>query len=551
MAYHNSYRGSFLFDDQRFIDNPRIHHLWPPDLLFYSTRPLTNLTFALNYTFAGRRVLDYHVVNLALHLLAGLALYGLLRRTLRSPLLAFRYDPQAQWLAFVVAALWVIHPLQTSSVDYLIQRAEVLMGLFYLLTLYCVVRSQQDTHPTRWEAAAIGMGTLGVLSKPIIVTVPIVAFLFDRVFFYPSLGEAVRRRWRLYAGLAASWILLAILVTRPNESTTTSGFSLRTVSPLQYLATQPLVILYYLKLSLWPHPLCLDYQWPMVKEVSTALPAVLVIVVLIGMTIWAWRRSPALGFLGAWFFLILAPTSSFIPLEDPAFEHRMYLPLAAIISLIVAGMWNGIRRLTTQPQHQARTAFGVAAIVAFLFTGMTIQRNKEYQDPVTIWRQVIAQRPDGVRGYTNLAAALIDAGRYDEARRVLREALRLDPDEAEAHYNIGVILIRQKHFEEAISYLRESIRLNPNDPETHYNLGIALAELGKFDGAIKEFEQAIQLRPDYTEALNNLGTVLIWRGRYQEAIPYLERAQRFAPQLEDARFNLDLARRQLKKLRPQ
>jgi hypothetical protein len=307
-AYANSLTGVFVLDDQRWIvESSPLRQLWPPS----SSRPLVHLTLALNYAWSGLAPWSYHIVNLVIHVLAGLTLYGLARRTLP-------HEPaeSAAGLAASVALLWLVHPIQTESVTYVIQRAESLMGLFYLLTLYCAARGPG------WEAGAVLACLAGMLTKPTMVTAPLAVVVCDHAFWG-------RHRWKFYAALAATWLALAwALRAGAGDWERSAGYGFQAVSALDYAMSQPAVIMHYLRLMVWPHPLCLDYAWP----VGVSWPATVAVAVALAATGWSLWRRPAAGAVAALFWLTLAPSSSFIPINDLAFEHRMYLPSAAVMA---------------------------------------------------------------------------------------------------------------------------------------------------------------------------------------------------------------------------
>ncbi len=360
-AYHNSFRAPFIFDDTAAISgNPHIRHLWPirdamsaPLASAVSGRPVVCLTLALNYAVGGWNVWGYHALNLTVHLLSALALFGILRRTFEGATLRDRFGGAAGWLAAAITLIWEVHPLQTESVTYVVQRTELLMGLFLLLTLYCTLRCSQSPHASVWCLAAIVSCALGMGSKEVMVAAPLIVLLYDRVFLAPSFRELWRRRAVLYVGLAATWLILAVLVaTTPRANT---GFGIESLTPWDYLKTEAGVIVYYLRLCFWPHPLVIDYfDWPITLSLKDGLVPGVVVVGLLGATAWTFRRQPPLGFLGAWFFLILGPTSSFLPsLGEAAAERRMYLPLAAVVTMVVVGAFLLGKRLlepTTRPR---------------------------------------------------------------------------------------------------------------------------------------------------------------------------------------------------------
>src|SRR5262249_10459492 len=223
---------------------------------------------------------------------------------------------------------------------YIIQRAESLMGLFYLLTLYCAIRGFASSNRGWWFVVSIGACALGMATKEVMVTAPIMVALYDRMFVSSSFLDMLRRRYGLYAGLAASWLIIPVLLatSRVSESTgPTTG-----LTPSLYLATELGVVVHYLRLAVWPSPLVLDYTWRLPQTVGQVLPSAAGILALVAGSALAFRRFPLVAFWGAWFFVILAPTSSILPIADLAFEHRMYLPLAAVVVLVVVGAHEAI-----------------------------------------------------------------------------------------------------------------------------------------------------------------------------------------------------------------
>jgi hypothetical protein len=203
VAYATSFKGAFLFDDGvNIIENPNVRSLWPltgamsaPSTSGLTTRPIVCLSLALNYALCGYAVWGYHAFNLAVHLLAGLTLYGIVRRSLLSERLQARFGEHAEVLAWAAATIWTVHPLQTESVTYIIQRCESMMGLFYLLTLYTVIRAIQSRRVVAWSVAAVLCCALGMATKEVMVTAPVVVLLYDRAFGAGSLASALRLRW--------------------------------------------------------------------------------------------------------------------------------------------------------------------------------------------------------------------------------------------------------------------------------------------------------------------------------------------------------------------
>lgn len=555
-AYSNSFDGPFILDDYPSIpDNPTIRQLWPlgpvlappGEARTVQGRPVLNLSFAVNWAIGQNQVQGYHLLNLAIHLAAGLTLYGIIRRTLGQPRLSARFAPPATGIALAAALIWIVHPLQTESVTYIVQRAESLVGLFYLLTLYCVIRGAGSARPAAWYVLSIIICLLGVASKEVMATAPLVVLLYDRAFLAGTFRSAIKRRWPLYIALACTWGLLVYLLAGSWGRGGTAGFGL-SVTPWQYALTQPGVVTHYLRLAFWPTGLVFNYWWPVARSIGQVLPGAIVIGLLLAGTLWALIRNSPAGFLGACFFLILTPTSSFMPLEDAAFEHRMYLPLAPVAVLAVTVLYRAWQRWLEKAPAQRRSAGAVRAlplaapaVVAAVLVCGTFQRNEDYSSNLAIWQDTVAKRPDNPRAQNNLGQALEGVGRTAEAIPHYERSLQLTPDPAQAEYNLAGVLSDVGRLPEAISHYERALQLKPRWAAPQYNLGVALADMGRLPEAISHFERALQLKPGYFEAEINFGAALAGMGRWQEAIPHYERALQLKPDCAEAENNLGAA----------
>ncbi|MBI4719290.1 MAG: tetratricopeptide repeat protein [Planctomycetes bacterium] len=593
VAYHSSFAGVFLFDEDRFIvNNQAIRQLWPPGgWLRSSQRPVVELTLAINYALGGLNPWGYHAVNVGVHALAALALFGVVRRTLVRAMGpggggvpgARAGAGPATWLGLSVALLWAVHPLQTQSVTYVIQRGESMMGLFYLLTIYCFLRGVDARRPGGWLALAAGACAAGMGTKAVMVTAPLMVWLYDRTFVAGSFVAALRKRWGFYAALTATWGVLAacgvvrsVLSADPRPGATV-GFAYKNITPLDYALTQIWAVAYYLRLAIWPHPLCLDYGWPVVRSPGVLVPCGAILAALAAGTAWGLIRRRWYGFVGAWFFVILAPTSSVIPIRDTIFEHRMYLPLAAIVAVAVLGAWRlgaiaARRRLVPSPMA-VRAALGVTAmaLVVVLTTG-TVRRNRDYHSDLAMWNDVAAKHPENPRAHDNLGTIHDAMGRREDAVRHYREALRLKPDYANARYNLGSVLIKMGRFEEGIAEYRETQRIDPlhplvrislgdalarqgrldegvaelravlrsdaRNPLAWYFLGNALSELGRFDEALQSYREALRINPHYAEAHYSIGNAMLRQGRLEEAIAAYQESLRIDPRQASTHNNL-------------
>src|SRR6266542_3888037 len=280
------------------------------------------------------------------------------------------------------------------------------------------------------------------------------------------------------------------------------------------------------------------FRSPLAETVtSVALEAAVVVALLAG-TLWALRRRPPLGFLGAWFFLILAPTSSILPIADVAFEHRMYLPLAAVVALGVFGAHVALRRLAAADTLRQGLAVGLLGMAVMALAAVTARRNEDYRSEFSIWSDTVAKRRDNPRAHSNLGVILQGQGKSREALAQYYEALRLRPDYPDPHNNIGAILPGEGRVDEAIAHFSEALRLKPTSSDAHYNLGLAMQRRGDTQGAIAQYSQALRLSPDNAQAHNDLGLALYRQGQIKEAMTHFAEAARLRPDFAAAIENL-------------
>jgi len=650
-AYRNSLSGPFVFDDApAIVSNPTIRSplslgalLSPPAQTTAGGRPLVNATLAFNYAIGGTNPWSYHALNLLIHIGAGLTLFGVVRRTLR--LIGSREQgargkavagdgrretggrdvttglrspasglpaANAAFLAFAIALLWTLHPLQTEAVTYIVQRTESLMGLCYLLTLYCFIRAAEETNglddpgtrslvgtvdprpagtsnpspltpslpqslgpgdrwsfvPLVWYSLSVLFCLLGMACKEVMVSAPLMVFFYDRTFFAGTFREAWRRRKRVYLGLAAGWLLLGWLVAgigwnRGGTSGAGSGASF-----WAYALTQAPAVMDYVRLSFWPHPLVFDYGAEWVKDwTDVFLPGVAVIALVAG-TVWALRRRSVLGFLGAWFFSILAPTSLVPGPRQTMADHRMYLALAAVIAVFVAGIYSLIQALgdrgpkdqeTKRPKDLSEpptlgplvpgslgplVSWSLGPVVLALAVGfgwLTVARNEDYRSELSIWGDTAAKRPDNRWAQCNFGMALLDEGRAAEALPHLERGLKLGPDDPAAHNDLGMAFARLGRLDEAVRQYEAAVRLQPTLAGAHNNLGVALTELNRPADALGHLETALKLKPDLPSVYFNLGNALVQLGRLDEAIKRFQQAIKQNPNDASACANLGTA----------
>jgi Flp pilus assembly protein TadD len=458
--------------------------------------------------------------------------------------------------------LWTLHPLQTESVTYLVQRAESLMGLFYLLTLYCYIRSTDSPFPGRWQVLSVASCALGMATKEVMVTAPIMVLLHDRAFVAGSFRAAWQQRRRLYMGLEATWAILGYLVA------STGGNRNGTVGPgvetawIVYFLTQIEAVAHYIRLSVWPYPQVFEYGWFEIKSFAQLAPSLLVVLPLAGLTLFGLWRHPRAGFFGAWFFGILALTSIMPGTTQIIVEHRIYLSLAAVTTALL---------LATHARWGRRCWPAWVALIVVLAI-VTIRRNHDYRSGLALWMQTVALRPEYGLANASVGQALLAEGRTEEAipyfekslkadplmsrahsdlgyalgrldrnaeaEALLIKALALNPKSSDIHRRYGAVLSRLGRHREALVHLDEAIRLNPEEPENYVETGIALGRAGHLAPAIQTLEKAVRLDPENASAQNNLGYAFALQGRLKEARACFEEALRLNPNYTSARTNL-------------
>ena len=569
LAYHNSFNGVFLFDDiPHIVDNTRIRNLTPISTWLNTRRPVVNLSLALNYHKDGPVPWGYHLVNLVVHVSAGLVLFGIVRRTIISLGGSKGASPRpATGLAAATALLWVVHPIQTQSVTYIVQRGESMMGLFYLLTLYCVIRGSQSAEATHhqagatprrtvtrlWYVAAIVCCGLGMGSKAVMVTAPFVVFLYDWVFLGRGVANILSRRWWLYGGLAATWLVLwlvgigGVLKTEA-AGRATVGFAVKGITPWQYAISQPGVVLHYLRVCAWPAGQCLDYDWPRVGSTGMAVMPAMGILAMLGGTIWALLRRAWPGFLGAWFFVILLPTSSFIPIRDLAFEHRMYLPLAAVALLVVVCGHEVIARLCRARPTLARTkpwiSFAVVVVLVSVLGLATARRNRVYHSRENMWRDVIRAAPHNARAQLGLGLVLYEEGNTAGALEHYQQAVQLKPRYAQARTNLGLVLGKLGRHEEAITQLQTAIEIKPTLMKAYRNLADIYVRQSRLDRAIRLYRQALRIDPTWSLGHTRIGVILAMQAKGSEARAEFSEAIRINPMSAEPHYCLGVALQQ-------
>lgn len=556
--YSDALTGPFVFDDEGNISDNRhirirgftIDALY--DAAFKSpipTRPVANLSFALNYYFNGYNVVGYRFINILIHIVNGCLLFGLARATMRSPALAGRRS-ETGLIAALAVLVWMVHPLHSQSVGYIVQRMTSLATLFYLLAMLCYARARLSPAQggRRWMLFA-GCGLSGLLalgSKEIAATLPAFLFLYEWYFF-----QNLRKDWlrRHLAGAAIVCALtaaigLAYLGSRNPVAQILAPYSDGAISPVQRMLTQMRVVGFYVSLMLWPAPsrLNLDHHFTFshsLLEPPTTLAALLFLAGLAVSAVVVARRSALGSYAIFWFLGNLVIESSVIRLET-VFEHRTYLPSVMPAVALSAMVFRLFRRKWA--------AVAVLSVLSLGWAGWTWQRSQVWSDAVVLWRDCVEKSPGKARPYNNLGSALSERDRLEEAAANFIRAIELRPAYGDAHYNLGYVLVRMGRLDEGVQQLREAVRLEPENYMAHNNLGAAYLLQENYAEAIRHFQKAVDLNPEYEPARNNLAVALKNQGDLEGAIRHYKEALRINPNYAEAYNNLGVALREDGKL---
>lgn len=545
LAYSNSFHAPFVFDDlPSIVENASIRSLWPltgplsPPSGFgftVSGRPILNLSLAVNYAISGIEPWSYHVTNLVIHATAGLVLFGILRRTFERENFSAQLREKANVAALMAALIWTLHPLQTEAVTYVIQRAESLMGLFFLLMIYCFCRALAGTvHQREWKIAAVVACGLGMASKEVMAVAPVVVGLYDRQFSAEGRAQGLKGLWRarrlFYLGLVATWVLLGWLVWRTGGDRG-GTFVLNAAAFGDYWLLQAEAVWRYLRLTIWPSPLIFEYG---TKVTTSAAIQGLAFIALLGslvVGVVATGRRSVTGFCLILFSLMLAPASLVPGVTQVIVEHRMYLALAPLLAWLVGAAF----------QRWNRAAPLLACAVALIFGGLTWRRNQDYRSDLALWEDTVTKRPTSARAQSSLGSALFARGKLTEAEVHFAESHRLDPNSGQTCFNLALVRERLGDEDDAIVYYQEALRILPYFAQADVRLGMILLKRAKATEAAAHFQHASELLIEPSEADYGLGLALTELDRPKEAILAFERALKSRSSFAEAELGLAMA----------
>lgn len=524
IAYLPSFIAPFQLDDYgTIVDNVIIRNLWNLPFIweFDPSRFLPHLSFAVNYALGGLDVFGYHLINFILHGLTGIVVFLLTQMILR--LQKFKGE-DIEKIALTVCVLFLLHPIQTSTVTYTVQRSTIMAALFYLSALYFYGRFRLKEGSFVWAVVAM---VLGVFCKPNFITLPLAVLLFEFLFLQSKKykqGFAWKNIFVLCLPIIVIPVLLALWQKRAGGTDELLFMARETaaISRGTYLLTQIHVLIDYIRLMLFPAGLNLDYDYPLITTLKSPR-TILRLVLLLGLFSSAMlmlRRRPLYAFGILFFFLSLSVESSIFPIADVIFEHRVYLPLFGFCLVVVPVLYEWLK-----PKYR-KPLFCCVVIALIVATGY---RNYIWSDRIVFLEDNYKKSPNKPRVINRLGFAYLQEKEPQKAFELFSKAIEIDPTYPESYLNRALLYQEFNQLELALNDYNAAINARAYFYEAYNNRGMVLAALGQNEWALKDYNQALKLNRYFAPAYINRGILLTDHGKYQEALDDFNRAVRVDP----------------------
>ncbi len=566
LIYSQTLQYPFVFDSVNgILHNKQIRTFPEWDSAPFSNRRLVVfITFFFNFCLTGISPVSYHLFNIFIHIVNAMLVYALVLMCLglpdRKPLNPCRLPiltPDIRALAaFAIAGFWALHPVQVQSVTYTIQRSEAMAATGLLgCALAVLLHDRAKSFAPRFGFILLFafFGAIGVYSKEVALVLPLFIYLFDSRVVTGSWLAPFKSRWPMYV-LSLGLIALPLLSVKQNEMSTqtakaSAGFAQSYVTWYGYFLSQPRSILHYLWISVFPSSLSMDLGWYVMPPGPLMVLCFIPIVALFAWGIWMLFKRPWLGFI--WigvFFVVLAPSSSFMPIIDVAFEHRIYLPILAVAVTVISFLWLGISRLTATgaiPQDRFARSLVIAASAFMVVLGArSYVRTLDFESELTAWQSVTLASPENQRAWHATGVASMNAGQFNEALNYFAQAHILEPNDPEpiawaayAQAKLGERNLALQAYDLGIAATDKAPQ-SPPSARAYPVLGDAALLTGDLDRAQAAYVKAIDTNPRNVNAFTNLGIVLSRKGDKQAALEQFKKAHELAPDLFDQQINL-------------
>jgi tetratricopeptide (TPR) repeat protein len=551
VVYANSINNDFTnWDDPALvIENRAIRSLSLENILHIFTphpgltyQPVRLLSYAIDYHFWRLNPVGYHIGNTLLHSLSSIILYLLLLNVLNK-ISDSSYRESGNNIALLAALLFVVHPVNVESVSWISSRKYGLVAFFTFLSFYLYVKSgNRDKHYILQYLLSILTYILALLSSPFGVVLPGLIILYEFCRNY-EINSVYNLKHRLYYYIPYILItiihfifLFSVVFAGPNSAVKKHSAE----KYIYTLFTMLRVLCDYIKnifFPFWLNNRYIDRISLSFFEYKVIISLVILIFIAIILLKHLKSRKTIVVFCVGWFFISLLPVSNIVPISTKMADRYLYLPAIGILLLFSVGL-HKLAENCFSGKFRGIIVWSVAIPLVFIFSYLSIQRNKVWANSQTLWEDSLKKAPQNHLAHLNLGEAMYKDGRLDEAIKHYFHATRLKPDYADAYNNLATALAEQGKFKEALDHYEEALRIKPHNAGIHNNLASFLAQQGKVDQAIAHFSRAFEIRPDFAEVYSNLGNVFRQQGNMDKAIAHYSKALEIKPHHAEAHNNL-------------
>ena len=539
IIYSNTFTAPFVFDDIGTIyGNHALRRLnlliewWSP----LKPRIVGYLTFLLNYKIAGWGVAVYHFTNLLIHIATTIFVWRLVLLIFKTPKLKdSEVSKHKESIAVFCALIFLTHPIQTQAVTYIVQRFASLATLFYVLSVFLYAKARIGKNVYYFAGAIVTM-ILGFLTKESAFTIPIMLIIFE-FYFFGGLRKFLRPKfialWILFLAVCTKFILLLVSTNDAFGPKTT--FRGEEVTSANYLITQFGVFIKYIKLLTIPVGQSIDHYQPVIANVfePSVIAGISLLLFLVILAIITFKKFSLLSFSIAWFLTTMSVESSFIPIKDLMFEHRLYLPMVGF-SLFTSVIIYYIFRNKIPKKWPY-----ILLVLIFIYGCMTFLRNNVWISKVSIWLDVVKRNPNNTRALTNLGSAYFKIKEFEQAQYYLDKSLSINPKNPDALVVKGTIYGERGQFDEALSMFDKALEIVPGHIGAYSNTGVVYFKLQKYEDAANAYKQIIKISPNNVPVYEILSYILTIGGKDNEAQEYVQKAIRLDPSLVNAYKNIE------------
>ena len=502
--------------------------------------PATWITHMLDCQLYGLNAGGHHLTNIILHAATVVLLFLVLRQM-----------TGCLWPSAFVAAVFAVHPLQVQSVAWVVERKDVLSGLFFVLTLGAYTHYARQRSFRRYLIVVV-LFVLGLMAKPMLVTLPFVLLLLDywplgRMTAATTTGPNSNGGGNATATLileklplfAVAAVFCAVVICSYHAQAVDRIYP---HFPLWWrIGNAPVSYVTYLGMFFWPVGLGIPYPRPSLDLSLWKVFGAVTVLVVVTLSTLAWRRKHPYLLVGwLWYLGMLVPVIGLLPMGMETMADRfMYLPH---IGLAIALTWGVADASRSRYWPRSRAACGaVAILVLAVLTGCAWRQTSFWRDSEMLWTHTLACTPPNSVARHALGNTFLGRGQIGKAIEQYEAAISIDPDYAMAHYNLGVALASMGRLDEAIAQYQEAVHLRPDDAVAHNNLGNALLIRGQIEKGLSHCQEALRIDPELAEAHYNVGNVHYFRGHVDEAIAEYRKALQINPHYEDAQQCLNSA----------